>query len=200
MNPDKSIIRSLSLADADWAASLHQRTQENTLLSEFGSSFLASLYEAFSKAPHVYAYVSCVGDDVPIGITVFTDGSGGILHCIGTPSALRLVPPVLSRLLMRPSLFIDILRTAHHALVTPTTHSAELLYLGVEKGHRRTGIASSLLAWGWVELSKHGITRIHVLVDERNIQALAFYKKKGFQTTDTLMLHRRQLRRLEKRL
>ncbi|MEI8210473.1 MAG: GNAT family N-acetyltransferase [Methylococcales bacterium] len=58
----------------------------------------------------------------------------------------------------------------------------------ISKAYRKQGIASGLLAavFNWSE--RQGLKRLQLLADQNNSDALDFYKKQGWQTTQLICL------------
>jgi [ribosomal protein S18]-alanine N-acetyltransferase len=57
---------------------------------------------------------------------------------------------------------------------------AELLTIGVLHDQQRRGIARALLATCVMEAREHGVTRVHLEVQEDNAEAIAFYTAMRF--------------------
>jgi ribosomal-protein-alanine N-acetyltransferase len=71
-----------------------------------------------------------------------------------------------------------------HAVTSAAGDIAELQRIAVEQGHRRTGVASALLA-GVVEAARRTeADRLLLEVREDNVGALAFYADRGFTEID----------------
>ena len=71
-----------------------------------------------------------------------------------------------------------------HAVISAAGDIAELQRIAVEQGHRRTGVASALLA-GVVETARRTeADRLLLEVREDNVGALGFYADQGFTEID----------------
>jgi len=65
--------------------------------------------------------------------------------------------------------------------------------LGVRPDSRQRGVALSVLGWGLARLKEMGLNRAVLTVDRGNLQALALYRKAGFQVESETIWYGREL-------
>jgi [ribosomal protein S18]-alanine N-acetyltransferase len=70
--------------------------------------------------------------------------------------------------------------------IKTTTDSARILMLSVQQNYRKQGIGSALLKEFLKTMKHRHVTRIELEVRTTNKEALAFYKKQGFNLQQTL--------------
>ena len=58
---------------------------------------------------------------------------------------------------------------------------AHLLLMAVVQSHRRRGVASAMLAWLEATIGAAGISSVQLEARSRNEEAIAFYRRHGFQ-------------------
>lgn len=70
--------------------------------------------------------------------------------------------------------------------VRQTPHEARLLLLATAPRHRRTGLGGRLLREIEMRLRRHGVMGFELEVRQDNMDALMFYRRKGFDLTRSI--------------
>lgn len=105
-----AVVRSMTTADASWAAALHQTALPHGFFARLGPQFLTAYYESFISSPHAVALVAD-SPEGPAGMLVGTVRNSSHYSWVLHQRRRVLLRHGLARLLSRPPLLLLFLRT-----------------------------------------------------------------------------------------
>lgn len=152
------------------------------LLRRLGARAIRGYYRAALARKESLGFVALSHDRV----TGFVFGStepGTLTRSTFLSRWYDTVPPLLWKVLTRPGLAVDLLRTLRGA--RGDIQTAELIYLAVDRSARRDGIAKNLVATFSQDISTRGAESYELSVDDDNQAAIPFYENLGFRLTGT---------------
>jgi len=208
----------LSPEHASTTAQLHIAGQPGTFLTNLGPRVLTALYRALPHLSTCFGFAALATEEAetPIGFVAATTSTGGLFLELGTREAHRFFPPLLLRLLQKPTLIGQALRTITYPLLhgdngdnskkaSPLTgdnsgdnghnsgQTAELLAIMIDPRWRGRGVGTLLLQ------QLHGAARarqlgaMRVTVDASNSGARRFYARHGYVEQQRFQLYGRTM-------
>ncbi len=152
---------------ASQVAEIHVEGQPGTLLTKLGKPFLTRLYTEIGRSELGFGVVAVDGE-VVAGVGVLTTNTSKLFQDLKRRSAVRLLLPIVPRLLTHPGILRDVYQSwrypakmgpgrnrprsangtdgGQHRQETeaPDRENAEYLFLGVRKAYRGQKIASGI--------------------------------------------------------
>ena len=183
---DTCIVRRAHLADCATAATLHVTELPGEFLSLLGIQFLTVLYRGINAHPNGFVLVAERNGTVigfVSGATNSAEVTGGVIRRHWFALAVWSAFHVLAR----PFLLTNILAALRHTK-DEYAHQAELLAIAVASPTHNNGIGKELLSAFQREMRSRSVAFFHLIVDERNCNARAFYGRNGLKFIEKVSL------------
>ncbi len=183
-------IKPLAVNDAKASAKLHLEGMPNDFLPGFGMKFLKNLHEVIINSPGVFS-LGYYKNNLLIGILIASQNTPNLFRQILHHHFLKLLPSIITRLLLHPSIIKKLIQTYAYGLATQRTILAEIIILSVDHKFKRQGIASKLFEKLTELYIQNKIYKFLVSTTTENKEANAFYIKMGGKFTKSFAIYGR---------
>ncbi len=167
-------------------ARIHCESLEGDFLSSIGQKFLKIVYDETQAITAVY-------DGEVLGFLAYTTNDKKYFGNVIKKQFFNFTKILFIRMLQKPGLIPKIIQTVLYSDKADIGIHTELLTLAVKKKYRRKRIATKLLSSFEQDLSKQGIKKYKLSVNDYNKPAITFYEKHGFKHKKTFKLYGKKL-------
>ncbi len=200
------------------AAQLHIAGQPGTFLTNLGPRVLTGLYRSLPHLSTGFGFAALAGDETqaPIGFVAATTSTGRLFVELGTRQAHHFFPPLLLRLVQRPTLIGQALRTVTYPLLhgesgdklknsSPSAgdnsgdngnnsgETAELLAIMIDPRWRGRGVGTLLMRQLHRAARARQLGAMRVTVAVNNRGARRFYARHGYVEQQRFQLYGRTM-------
>ena len=177
------MIRTMTAADAGWAAERHASLMPNSVFAAFGQGFLARVYLELARSPRAVAFVDerC---GKPCGFIAAAADRRKFLCGLMARHGAALAWAALRGGLANRSCRSLLLQTPRYLVRVPDSAAAELLFIAVSGEYRRSGAARALIARALDTLRERRIARVVVSIETENTAIAAILSGFGFRRID----------------
>lgn len=179
-------VRRASQTDCAIAAALHSKELPGEFLSLLGIQFLTVLYRGINAHPNGFVLVAELKGTV-IGFVSGATNSAEVSGAVIRRHWLALALSSGFKVLTQPRLLTNVLAAGRHSK-DQYAHQAELLAIAVSSPVRNTGVGKQLLLTFQREMCSRSVKFFHLIVDERNTSAHAFYERNGLKLIERVSL------------
>lgn len=179
-------VRLATKSDAFEIARIHQEAIKKGFLSSLNTEFLCKFYEALIASKYSF----CVAATQNSGIVGFVSGVTDMnaFYRYFFTHYFFVSTFIISPKVFNPSVLKKIIENIFYPKKTKDLPSAELLTIAVKKEFQGKGVGGALLK-KFIEEMKNRQTPIFKVLVGKNLQAVGFYRKNGFEQIKEIILH-----------
>lgn len=189
-------IVEMTKSHAPAVARLHRRSIRTGLTAWLGQRFCKQVYLGMADSPHSFVLVCEDDRHRALGFVCCAADTTRMYRNVMTRRFLPLILAAIWKVLARPSVIRDMItairrprRFSQDTFAEVDLPQAEIVSIGVDPEAQGRGIGARLLEAAFARFRDLGFDRARVWTTEDNVQAIAFYQKRGFKLVGARQHH-----------